>query len=374
MRDLFSDIRVVDLSRVWAGPAATRYFADYGAEVIKVEHPAAPDEARGFGPLRNGASGYFETVNRGKKSVALDLKDPAGKECLYRLIATADVLVENFCPGVAATLGVDYNSVRSVRPDIVYCSISGYGQNIPERAYDAVIQGECGLASVNGETGGMKNATSVTDAFAAANAAFAVASALFHRARTGEGQKIDVAMVGCAFNLMENLLAETSVTGADPAPCGRFDNAIFPFGFFRTRDGMVSLAAGNDVLWARFCAEFLPSSAGDARFSTNEKRLAARDELVAMIESAFAAHGSADVLARLAAAGIPSGKIASVTEVLREEKWFREGYLRHVDHSALGPCVVPGTGIRFSASSEAGAPYVEAPRLDADGSRYRAEK
>jgi crotonobetainyl-CoA:carnitine CoA-transferase CaiB-like acyl-CoA transferase len=316
-------IRVVDLSRVLAGPYATMVLADLGADVIKVEHPRGGDETRSWGPpYAGGEAAYFLSVNRSKRSVALDLKQPEGRDLALELCAGADVVIENFRPGGAARLGLDYDSVRARRADIVYCTISGFGRRQPRGrpAYDFVLQAESGLMAITGEQDGVptKVGVALIDVLTGLNASTAILAALHRRERTGEGELIEVALLDSAFASLVNVAQNALVTGEEPGRYGNAHPSIVPYQPFRAADAWIAVAAGNDGLFVRLCdAIERPELATDERYATNAARVSNRDSLVAELETVFAARTAAEWLELLLAAGVPAGKIRGVGEALR---------------------------------------------------------
>jgi len=293
-------VRVVDLSRVLAGPYATMTLADLGADVVKIEHPAGGDETRTWGPpFAGGESAYFLSVNRGKRSVALDLKDPEGRELALDLCARADVVIENFRPGGAARLGLDYEAVRERRANVVYCTISGFGSREPtDRAgYDFTVQAESGLMAITGELDGepMKVGVAIVDVLTGLNAATAILAALV------------------------NVAANALLTGEEPRRYGNAHPSIVPYQPFPASDGWIAVAAANDGLYARLCAAIeRPDLAVDERYDTNEARVRNREPLIAELQAVFAGRGTDDWERVLLAAGVPAGKIRGVGEALRQ--------------------------------------------------------
>ena len=316
-------VRVVDLSRVLAGPYCTMMLADLGADVVKIERPGEGDETRTWGPpYAGGEAAYFLAVNRSKRSVAVDLKEPEGRALVLDLCARADVVLENFRPGAAERLGLGAAAVHERNPTVVYCSITGFGRHgAPERpGYDFVVQAESGLMAVTGEPDGppTKAGVALVDVVTGLHAAVAIVAALRSREATGRGERIEVSLLDSAFSALVNVAQNALVTGEEP---GRFGNAhpsIAPYQPFRAADGWVAVAAANDGLFARLC-EVLGRNelARDERFLTNAARVRNRDELIALLEEAFAARGADDWVAELDAAGVPAGKIRGVLEALR---------------------------------------------------------
>ena len=317
-------VRVVDLSRVLAGPYATMTLADLGADVVKIEHPVGGDETRSWGPpYAGGESAYYLSVNRGKRSVALDLKDPDGLELALELCARADVVVvENFRPGGAERLGVGYDAVRARRGDTVYCSINGFGRRSPRDrpAYDFVVQAESGLMSITGEPDGepTKVGVALVDVLAGLNAATAILAALHRRDRTGEGELIEISLLDSAFAGLVNVAENALVTGEEPQRYGNAHPSIVPYQPFRATDGWIAVAAANDGLFRRLCAAIdRPELAADERYATNDARVRNRGPLVTELAAVFAERPSEEWVSVLLAAGVPAGKIRGVGDALR---------------------------------------------------------
>jgi crotonobetainyl-CoA:carnitine CoA-transferase CaiB-like acyl-CoA transferase len=319
-----SGIRVLDLSRVLAGPYATMVLADLGADVIKVEHPRGGDETRSWGPpYADGEAAYFLSVNRSKRSVALDLKHPEGRELALRLCEGADVVIENFRPGGAARLGLDYEAVRESRPDIVYCTISGFGRRRPHDrpAYDFVLQAESGLMAITGEPDGqpMKVGVALIDVLCGLNAATAIVAALHRRERTGDGELVEVALLDSAFAALVNVAQNALVTGEEPRRYGNAHPSIVPYEPFRAADGWLAVAAANDGLFVRLCdAIDRPELARDERYATNASRVRNRDSLATDLAPVFATRPTDEWVELLLAHSVPVGKIRGVGEALRE--------------------------------------------------------
>ncbi len=307
-------------------------------------------------PLPGGESAYYLSINRNKRSVTVNLKDPAGKEIARRLARRADVVVENFSPGTAARLGLGYDNLRAIKPDLVYCSISGFGQDGPGHrrpAYDLVVQGMSGMMSLTGEADGppTKMGVPIADMTTGMFAAFAIASALLHRERTGEGQYIDTSMLGSQVALLVYYAVGYFATGEVPQRQGNRHQTVVPYDTFTTADGYVNLPIGNEALWARFCAAFdLPEAAADPRFASNALRMAHREPLYAVIEGALSRHTTAEVMARLDAAGVPAGPIATVDQVFAEPQTLHLGLKQPLPHPTIPDLHVPGFPYRLSAT------------------------
>jgi crotonobetainyl-CoA:carnitine CoA-transferase CaiB-like acyl-CoA transferase len=282
----FEGLRVLDLSRALAGPYCSMMLSDMGADVLKVEQPGVGDNARGWGPpFQGGESSYFLSVNRNKRSIAINLRDARGAEILRRLIARSDVLLENFVPGTLDRLGFSYEACRALRPELIYCAISGFGQVGPEReraAYDQIAQGLGGIMSVTGEPSGVPTRVGIALADIAAGmfAAYAIGVALFHRERTGVGQQIDTSLLDGQIAMLTYQSGRYFATGEAPQSSGNQHPTITPYGVYRAADAYFNLAVGTDDLWRRFCAALaIEELRDDPRFTTNRDRLAHRDEL-----------------------------------------------------------------------------------------------
>jgi crotonobetainyl-CoA:carnitine CoA-transferase CaiB-like acyl-CoA transferase len=312
-------IRVVDLSRVLAGPYCTMMLADLGADVVKVERPGEGDETRTWGPpYAGGEAAYFLAVNRSKRSLAVDLKQPEGRALALDLCGRADVVIENFRAGAAARLGLEYEAVRERNPAAVYCSITGFGRHgSPDRAgYDFVAQAESGLMAITGEPDGppTKVGVALVDVVTGLHAALAIVASL----RAGGGERIEVSLLDSAFSSLVNVAQNALVTGEEPARYGNAHASIAPYEPFRAADGWIVVAAANDGLFARLCdAIGRPELAQDERFLTNDVRVRNRGALVALLAGVFAGRDADDWVAALGAAGVPAGKIRGALESLR---------------------------------------------------------
>ncbi|MGH7777186.1 MAG: CaiB/BaiF CoA transferase family protein [Candidatus Dormibacterales bacterium] len=332
---------VADFSRVLAGPYATMLMADLGADVIKVESPGGGDHARSWGPpFVNGESTYFMSVNRNKRGVVLDLKEEAGRRAAQDLALAADVVVENFKPGTAARLGLDAPRLRSLKPALVYASISGFGQNQPRLAgYDQIAQGTSGIMSLTGspEGGPTKVGVPVGDITAGMFAAHCVLAALLERERTGLGRHIDVALNDSLLALLTYQAGRYFATGVPPGREGNHHSTIAPYGTFATRDGHVNVAVGSDGQFRRFCEALeAPELAGDPRFETNAQRQAGRGALTAEIEARLARRPRDEWLARLEEFGIPAGPILDVGEAFADPLATARGMRVDVEHPVAG--------------------------------------
>ncbi len=336
-------IRVVDLTRVMTGPYCTMMLGDMGADVIKIEQPGKGDDTRVWGPPFVGdESAYYLSVNRNKRSITLNLKAEADRDILWRLVESSDVLVENFSPGTAGRLGFGYEAVQTRRPNIVYCSISGFGQTGPARdrtAYDLIVQGMSGLMSVTGSPDGepIRFGVPIADIAAGMFAAYAIVNALFHRERTGEGQYIDTSMLGGQIALLTYQAGIFFGTGEAPRRTGNAHPIVAPYQTFHTRDGYVNIASGNDAIFARLCSalglDHLPE---DPRFIDNAGRITNLAALVASIEEVLRNYETAEIVRRLDAAAVPCGPIFSVPEVFDDPQVAYYRLRERVPHPTLG--------------------------------------
>ncbi len=363
-----SDIKVLDLSRVLAGPYCTMMMADMGADVIKVEQPGKGDDTRGYGPpFLNGESTYFMSVNRNKRSMTLNMKNERGKEVLTGLIRQADVLVENFRPGTLEKLGFGYDAVRELNPRLVYCSISGYGHTGPAAhfpGYDLIVQGEGGIADITGEADGppMKVGTSQADIVAGMNAFSGILLALLSRQQTGEGQKIDIALLDCQISLLTYQAAIYFATGESPKRIGNQHPSIAPYETYRSKDGYVNVGCGNEVIWQRFCnAAGLGFLLEDARFSTNADRVAHRVELNEALEPVLRQRTTTEWVDLLRGQGIPAGPIHSVKEALEHPQTIARDMVVRMEHPRAGDIGL--TGIQIKLSGTPGEIVLPPPQL-----------
>jgi crotonobetainyl-CoA:carnitine CoA-transferase CaiB-like acyl-CoA transferase len=347
-------IRVLDLSRVLAGPYCTMLLADLGADVIKVERPGSGDETRTWGPpFAGGEATYYLSLNRGKRSVALDLTDPASRPAIARLIEAADVIVENFKTGGAAKLGVDYESVAQLRPDVVYCSITGFGSGREPRGrtgYDFVAQAESGLMSITGEVDGapMKVGAAVIDVLTGTHAAAGILAALTARAQTGAGRRLEVSLLDTGLAGLVNVAQAALSTGAE---AGRFGNAhpsIVPYEPYETADGWIAVAAPNDGLWRALCAALQrPDLASDERFASNAGRVEHRAEIARTLAETFRAHNAEQWLGCLGRHGVPAGKVRGVREAFEAAAAAGEPATIELPHPTIGRLIQVRSPIRL---------------------------
>ena len=372
-----SDLLVLDLSRVLAGPFATMMMADLGARVIKIERPGRGDDSRAYGPFLDAGGGpaslYFARVNRGKQSIALDLRDDGDRAVLRAMARRADVLLENFRPGVMDRLGLDAGTLCRENPRLVYASISGFGQSGPWRlrpAYDAVVQGASGLMAITGSADGppVRPGAPVSDLSAGLYAFGAVLAALHERARTGRGTHVDVAMYDATVSLLEGAALRFLATGDDPPRIGNAHYAIAPFDTFACADRQIVICAANDALFAELCGVLgRPELAGRPEYADNARRHDHREQLTKDLEAALAARPAAHWLDLLDEAGVPCGPISDVAEAMSSEQ---TGQRRMVVDA--GGLPVPGNPMKASSWPDP-AHRPAAPELDEHGAELRAE-
>ncbi|MEX0715195.1 MAG: CoA transferase [Planctomycetaceae bacterium] len=325
-------VRVLDLTRVLAGPYCTMMLADLGAEVVKIERPDVGDDARHFGPfLPSGESAYFASVNRGKKSVALDLKTAGDRETFLRLIDRADVLVENFRPGTMDRLDLSSETLRRRNPRLIYASATGFGRTGPDAerpAYDVIVQARSGLMSLTGhdETAPARVGTSISDILTGMYTAFGIVAALLQRDRANLGCDLDLSMLECTVATLENAIARFSVTGESPKPLGTRHPSIAPFQSFRAADGALVIAAGNETLWRKLCDVIeAPELGDDPLLATNRDRAANLEHLERQLEARLARRTVDDWLARLDAAGVPASAICDLSRVAADPQLAARG-------------------------------------------------
>ncbi|HVJ54797.1 MAG TPA: CoA transferase [Aliidongia sp.] len=373
-----SGIVVADLSRILAGPYCTMLLAELGARVIKIEPPEKGDDSRHYGPFVNGKSAYFVSVNRGKESIALDLKDPQDKLLFERILGKADVLVENYRPGTMEKLGYGWDALHPRFPRLIYAAASGFGHSGPyssHPAYDMVVQGLGGIMSINGHPGQppARVGVSVGDLGAGLYTAIAVNAALYHRAMTGEATKVDIGMLDCQIALLENAVVRYNSTGIVPGPMGARHPSITPFEPFETADGLLIIAAGNDSLFVKLAKALgLPGLAEDARFSTNDLRSRNADALKAALEAVLTAQPRAHWVELFEKAGIPCGPINTIDQALAHPQVAARNMVVTVDDPVTGPLRVSGNPLKLS-SFEDPATRASAPELDADRARLLVE-
>ena len=364
-----SDIKVLDLTRVLAGPYATMVLADLGAEIIKIEQPEKGDDSRAYGPYKNGESAYFMSLNRNKESITLNLKTPEGKEILKELVKKVDVLVENFRPGTMEKLGLGYEVLKEINSRLIYASSTGYGQTGPysqRPAYDAVVQAMGGIMSITGQADGVPTrvGTSIGDIAAGLFCAIGILAALQERARSGLGQMVDVAMLDCQVAILENAISRFEFTGEIPRPIGNRHPSIVPFETFNTLSDPIMVAAGNDRLWATLCELMELDIACDPRYATNPQRNEHYAELRPILAEKFMTKTAEEWQPMFDKAGIPSGPINTVDKVVKNEQVVAREMILEVEHPVAGTTRVPGIPIKLSRTP--GEIRMAAPVLGAD--------
>jgi crotonobetainyl-CoA:carnitine CoA-transferase CaiB-like acyl-CoA transferase len=363
-----SHIRVLDLSRVLAGPWAGQNLADLGAEVIKVERPKFGDDSRTYGPPwvkdREGRdtkdSAYFTSANRGKKSITLNISKPEGQKLVRELARVSDVLIENYKFGDLARYGLSYHDLKQINPRLIYCSVTGFGQTGPYRehpGYDFMIQGMGGMMSVTGEPDGapgggpQRAGVPVADIITGMYATIAICAAIAHRAETGIGQHLDLALLDSQIALLAYQNTNYFATGIPPKRIGNLHPNIVPYQPFKTADGDVILACGNDNLFRKFCeAAGCTELAGDPRFAGNGKRVENRAELTRLLQAVFARRSTKEWVELLEAAGVPNGPINDVAQVFEEPQVKARGIKVELDHPVAGRLPTVASPMRFSAT------------------------
>jgi crotonobetainyl-CoA:carnitine CoA-transferase CaiB-like acyl-CoA transferase len=353
---ILNGLRVVDLTHVLAGPFCTMLLGDMGADVIKIEEPDRGDDTRGWAPYIDGWSSYFLGVNRNKRSVALNLKTPAGAEALGRLLSASDVLVENFRPGTLERLGFGYDELHALNPRLIYASVSGYGQTGPRRdlaGYDPVLQAEAGLMDVTGTAEGppVRVGVAMTDYVAGLFLLSGILLALRHRDRTALGQYVDISLFDSLMSTMTLPAGIFLATGQKPSRMGNRHPSIAPYETFAARDGSVMVCAGNPRLWEQFCAAIgRPDLPADPRFATNGNRLLNRAALVEIVESTFSQLTVDEVVGRLEDHGVPCGRVRSIDEALDDPQVLARDMLLSMSHEALGQVSVIGNPLKLSGA------------------------
>ncbi len=373
MTSLLNGIRVLDLTNVLAGPFTGHQLALVGADVIKVETPGSGDLARQLGAdhalnqKKMGTS--FLAQNAGKRSITLNLKAPAGKEVFLQLVRNADVVLENYRPGVMARLGLGYDELKQVRPELVYCAISGFGQTGPladAPAYDQIIQGRSGLMSITGDTQSapLRVGYPVCDTIGGITAAFAICAALMSRERTGKGAFIDVSMLDSTIVSMGWIVSNQLIAGQKPVPMGNDNFTASPSGTFRTGDGLLNIAANKQEQFERLCQVIgHPELASDARFAEREARLRNRAALTKAIEQALEANRAPYWEQVLNAAGVPAGQVLSVEEALRQEQVQHRQLLMNLPFEGEGVDRIAVTRSGFTIDGKSTGVYTPPPRL-----------
>jgi crotonobetainyl-CoA:carnitine CoA-transferase CaiB-like acyl-CoA transferase len=366
-------VRVLDLTRVLAGPFCAMMLGDMGAEVIKVEEPGKGDDTRSWPPFVEGEATYFMSVNRNKRSITLNLKAPEGQEILRKLARKSDVLVENFRPGTMEKLGFGYRALARLNPRLVYCSVSGFGESGPEAhraGYDLIVQAESGVMDLTGFSDGppVKVGNSIGDLVAGMSAAHGIVLALLARARTRRGQKVEISMLDVMASLLTYQAGIYFNTGQRPTRRGNAHPSIVPYEVFRGADAFIVLGVANNSLWSRCCAALgRPELTHDLRFDSEAKRVQNRETLVPLLNDILSTRGAAEWVKQFEAAGIPAGLIKSVAEVCESEHLKARGMIVTLPHPKARRVTVMGVPVRLHATpgSAATAPPVLGQHTDA---------
>ena len=363
-------IRVLDLTRVLAGPYCAMLLGDMGAEVIKIEEPGKGDDTRGWPPFAGGESTYFMSVNRNKKSVTLNLKAPEGRELLKKLARKSDVLLENFRTGTMEKLGLGYATLARLNPKLVYCAISGFGESGPEShrgGYDLIVQAESGVMDLTGFPDGppVKVGNSIADLVAGMSGAHGVTLALLARQRTRRGQKVEIAMLDVMASLLTYQAGMYLNAGRRPARRGNEHPSIVPYEVFKAADSYLALGVANNSLWERCCIALeRPDLVKDPRYATEASRVENRATLVPLLNQVLGARPAAEWMKRLEAVGVPAGRINTVPEVCESEHLRARGMLVALPHAKAGTVKMMGVPIRLHGTP--GRARTAAPVLGAD--------
>lgn len=347
---------VLDLSRVLAAPYTGMILADMGADVIKVERPGKGDDSRAYGPFKNGESVYYMSLNRGKRSMTLNMKSEEGKQILKDLVKQADVLVENFRGGTMDKLGLGYDVLKEINPRLIYSACTGFGMTGPYKhdpAYDVIVQGMGGIMSITGQEGGepTKVGASIGDITAGIFSAVGIMIALYNREKTGKGQLVDVSMLDCQVAILENAISRYMNAGVSPKPIGNRHASITPFQSLKTKDGYVIVAVGNDTLWQKFCGLIeRPDLAADPRFTTNPLRTGNVKVLGEELNKTFQTKTMDEWLHILKEGGVPVGPINDVERVIKDPAVIAREMIVTTHHPIAGDVEMAGVPIKLSGT------------------------
>jgi len=354
MSKALNGIRVLDFSRILAGPFCAMNLADLGAEVIKIEKPETGDDSRVFGPFIDHQSGYYILVNRGKKGITLDLKHPKAREIVYQMVRNSDVLVENFKPGVMEKLGLSYDTLKEINPGLIYCSISGFGQDSPYRnraAYDLVAQGMSGMMSITGfpDSPPTRLGSSLGDMSAGLYGAFGIMAALYSREKTGKGQYVDIAMMDSVFAFMETNVVRYTIGKTIPTRVGSRHPLSAPFDSYQCGDGLVIIAIANDTLFARLC-ELMgqPELRNDPRFDSDPNRSEHAQALKAIIERFLADYTVEEAMEMMLKLSLPCAPIQDVRQACEDPSILKREMLVEIDQPEAGKLVITGNPVKLS--------------------------
>ena len=349
-------IRVLDLSRVLAGPYCTMMLADFGADIIKIEPPNVGDDSRAFGPFIGKESAYFMSLNRNKRSMTLNFKRQAECDLFKEMVKQADVVVENYRPGTMEKFGLGYDVLKQINPKLIYAACSGFGHTGPYRdkpAYDIIVQAMGGIMSITGAENGepTRIGASVGDVIAGMFTAYGVMLAMYHRERTGEGQKVDVGMLDCQLAILENAIARYVTSGIVPGPLGNRHPSITPFSSYTASDGYIIVGAGNDRLWERLCNILeRPDLIKDPRFDNNGNRTTNAKELGNILNGIFKARTINEWLGILEEAGLPCAPINTIDKIVNDPHIAARNMIVEVEHPVAGKLKMPGVPVKMSAT------------------------
>lgn len=363
-------LKVLDLSRVLAGPYCTMLLADFGADVIKIEPPKVGDDSRAFGPFVGTESAYFMSLNRNKRSMSLDFKNTKHIEVFKEMVAKADIVVENYRPGTMEKFGLGYETLKSINPKLIYAACSGFGRTGPytkKPAYDIIVQAMGGIMSITGEEGGIPTrvGASIGDVIAGVFTAYGVMLALYHRDMTGEGQLVDVGMLDCQVAILENAIARYVTSGEVPGPIGNRHPSITPFSSFTAKDGQIIVGAGNDRLWIKLCNLLDKNELiVDERFCDNGKRTVNYRELHAILNDILKNKTIDEWMVMLEEAGIPCAPINDVARIIDDQQIKAREMIVEVEHPVAGNLKMPGVPVKLSLTP--GSVRTAAPLLAHD--------
>jgi len=353
MAKLLQGIKVLDLTRVLSGPYASMILADLGAEILKIELPEKGDEARAFGPFQNGESAYFAGINRGKKSITIDLRKPKGQELIFSLAGKCDILMENFRPGSMEEFNLGFERLHKAYPKLVYASISGFGQTGPysrKPAYDVIIQAMSGLVSITGTAQGevVRVGSSIADLNSSLFSIIGILAASYNANQKGIGQHVDISMLDCQIALLENAMSRYHTSNKVPGPIGSRHPSITPFQFFKAADGQIVIAAANDNLWKKLCGVI--GLEEDGKFKTNDLRTQNHLELESLLNDIFKNKTVKEWCGLLESAGVPCSSINNIEQVINDPHVnFREMVIK-MNHPKAGTLMMPNSPLKFSNS------------------------
>lgn len=360
-------LRILDLSRVLAGPYCTMMLADYGADIVKIEPPGCGDDSRAFGPFVGKESAYFMSLNRNKRSMTLNFKRQEEVDVFKEMVKVADVVVENYRPGTMEKFGLGYDELKAINPKIIYAACSGFGHSGPYQfkpAYDIIVQAMGGIMSITGPEGGepTRVGASVGDVIAGMFTAYGVMMALYHREKTGEGQKVDVGMLDCQVAVLENAIARYVTSGVVPVPLGNRHPSITPFSSFTAKNGHIIVGAGNERLWVKLCNILgKPELLKDPRFDTNSNRTAHVKELSAILNEVFILKTITEWMEVLEGAEVPCAPINTVKDIVNDPQIKARNMIVELEHPVAGHLKMAGLPVKMSLTP--GAVERPAPML-----------